>query len=84
MKCAYVRIEHSNYPPFKLKLRTGTKVSDVLSYLNLTEDYVIFLPYPTKTFTPEEDLYGLIATDDKLVAKLSPEAERRYATLFMQ
>jgi hypothetical protein len=85
LKRLQVRIHHSTHPPFKLKIRPGTKVSDVLAYLNLGEDYVLFpVSVPSKTFTPEEDLYGLIANDDKLVAKLSPEAERRYATLFMQ
>jgi hypothetical protein len=37
----------------------------VLAYLNLTDDYVIFLPYPTKTFTPKEVLFDLIENDEK-------------------
>jgi hypothetical protein len=53
--------------------------------MGLTEDYVIYpLCDPTKTFTPEEPLYDLIESDAKLIAKLSPEAEARYANLFMK
>jgi hypothetical protein len=58
MKRVLVRIHHSTHPPFKLQIRPGTRVSDVLVYLNLTEDYVLHpLSYPTKTFISEEDLY---------------------------
>jgi hypothetical protein len=85
VKHVLVRIHHSTYPPYRLKLLPGTKVSDVLAYLNLDGDYVLCpISDPSKTFTPEESLYNLIANDQKLIAKLSPEAERRYATLFMQ
>jgi hypothetical protein len=84
MKRCKIRVEHSIYPPCKLQLRPGTMCLDILSYLGLTEDYVIYpLSDPSKTFTPEELVYDRLANDDKLIAKLSPEAERRYATLFM-
>lgn len=84
MKCLKIRIECSPYPPFKLQIRPGTKCSDVLSYLQLTEDYVLSpLSDPTKTFTPEEGLYDLIENDQKLLVRLSPEAADRYAHLFL-
>jgi hypothetical protein len=84
-KCVIVRIHHSTHPPYKLKLHTGTKVSDVLSYLNLTEDFVISpLSDPQKHFTSEEEIYGEIANDEKLIATLSPQAAEKYAHSFMQ
>jgi hypothetical protein len=84
VKHVFVRIEHSNYPPFKLKLRPSTKVSAVLAYLNLDGNYVLCpISDPTKTFTPEENLYDLISPDDKLVAKLSQEAAEKYAHTFL-
>jgi hypothetical protein len=50
------RLTGSTHPPFKLKLRPGTKVSDVLAYLHLGEDYVLTLADdPTKHFFSEED-----------------------------
>jgi hypothetical protein len=85
MKRLHVRIHHSSHPPFKLHIRPNTKVSDVLSYLNLTEDYIIFpLSDPQKHLTPEEDLYGQITNDEKLIATLSPHAAAKYANTFMQ
>jgi hypothetical protein len=85
LKRLQVRIHHSSHPPFKLKILPGTKVSDVLAYLNLDEDYVLCpISDPAKTFTPEEGLFDLISPDAKLVAKLSPEAEAKYAQLFMK
>jgi hypothetical protein len=84
MKRLQVHIHHSTHPPYLLKLRPGTKVSDVLSYLNLTEDYVIYpLSDPAKPFMPAEVLYDLIESDAKLIATLSPEAVRKYATTFL-
>jgi len=80
LKRLQVRIHHSTHPPFKLQIRPGTKVSAVLAYLNLTDDYVLLpLSDPAKIFTPEENLYDLISTDDKLIANLSPEAVEKYA-----
>jgi hypothetical protein len=80
-----VRIEHSTYPPFKLQIRPNTRVSAVLASLHLCEDYVLIpADDPTKTFSSQEVLYDLVSNDQKLIATLSPEAERRYATLFMQ
>jgi hypothetical protein len=81
MKRLLVRIHHSTHPPFKLKLHPGTKVSDVLAYLNLDEeDYVLSsLDDPQKHYTSTEVLYDLIASDAKLIAKLRPDAEHRYA-----
>jgi len=38
---------------------------------------------PTTTFSPEEVLYSLIANDQKLIAKLSPEAEAKYSHTFL-
>jgi hypothetical protein len=85
MKRILVRIHHSTHPPFKLKLRPCTKVSDVLAYLHLCDDYVLCaVADPAKIFTPQEVLYDLISTDDKFIAKLSPEAEAKYAKLFMK
>ena len=85
MKRCKIRIEHSTHPPFKLKILPGTKVSDVLAYLNLDEDYVLSsISDPATTFSPQEALYNLIENDQKLVAKLSPEAEAKYAKLFMK
>jgi hypothetical protein len=75
MKRCKIRIEHSTHPPYRLKLLPATQVSHVLAYLNLTDNYVLLpLSDPAKTFSPEEKLYGLIANDQKLIAKLSPEA----------
>ena len=85
MKRCKIRIEHCIYPPCKLQLRPGTKVSDVLAYLGLTEDYVLSpVSDPTKTFTPAEVLYDLIENDQKLIAKLSPQAVEKYSHTFMQ
>lgn len=86
MKRCKIRIEHSTHPPFKLQIRPNTRVSDVLSYLNLTEeDYVLqLLSDPTKTFTSEEDLYEEITNDQKLIATLSPEVAEIYAHTFFQ
>jgi hypothetical protein len=39
---------------------------------------------PAKTFSPEEELYGQIENDQKLIAKLSPQATAKYAQLFIQ
>ena len=84
LKRLHVRIHHSTHPPFKLQICPGTKVSAVLAYLNLNDDYVIYpLSDPSKPFTPAEDLYGLIESDEKLIAKLSPEAEAKYANTFL-
>jgi hypothetical protein len=70
MKRFLVRIHHSTHPPYRLKLRPGTKVSDVLAYLNLNEDYVLSpISDPSKIFTPEEVLYDLIKNDEKLIAR---------------
>jgi hypothetical protein len=85
MKCCKIRIEHSIYPPCKLKIRQGTTCLDVLSSLGLTEDYLLStISDPQKQYTSEEVLYELIESDAKLVAKLSPEAEAKYAKLFMK
>jgi hypothetical protein len=85
MKRLVVRIHHSTHPPFKLKLRPGTKVSDVLAYLHLCENYVLSpIADPRKQYTSIEVLYDLIKNDEKLIATLSPATERRYATFFMQ
>jgi len=84
LKRLLVRIHHSTHPPYKLQILPCTKVSDVLVYLNLNEDYVIYrLSDPSKIYTPAEDLYGLIESDEKLIAKLSPEAEAKYANTFL-
>jgi hypothetical protein len=85
MRRCEIRVERGIYPPCKLKIRPCTTCLDVLSYLGLTEDYVLTSSDdPTRTFTPDEVLYDLIKNDEKLIAKLSPEAEARYAQLFMQ
>ena len=86
LKRLHVCIHHSTYPPFKLQILPGTKVSDVLTYLHLPEEDYVLCPLddPQKHYTSTEVLYVLIESGTKLVAKLSPEAERRYATLFMQ
>jgi hypothetical protein len=85
MKRLKIRVEQSIYPPCKLKIRPGTTCLDVISSMGLTDDYLLLLlSDPTKTFTPDEVLYDLIDADAKLIAKLSPDAERRYANLFMQ
>lgn len=85
MKRCKIRVEHSTSPPFKLQIRPNTLVSDVLAYLHLCEDYMLQpLSDPAKTFIPDEDLYELIENDQKLIARLSPEAERKYANAFMQ
>jgi hypothetical protein len=84
MKRCKIRIEHSTHPPFKLQLCPNTRVSVVLASLNLCEDYVLSsIADPMKTFSPEEDLYGLIANGDKLIAKLSPQAVEKYAHTFL-
>jgi hypothetical protein len=70
--------------PYKLRLRPRTKVSDVLSYLNLSDDYVLQpLSDPTKTLYPEENLYDVIENDAKLIATLSPQAVEKYANTFL-
>jgi hypothetical protein len=86
MKRCKIRIEHSTYPPFKLHIRPNTLVSDVLAYLNLPkEDYIIYpVSDPSKTLIPKDVLYDLIDSDAKLIARLSPQAEAKYAQLFMQ
>jgi hypothetical protein len=58
---------------------------NVLSSLHLPEeDYVIYrLSDPSKPFSPSEVLYNLIKNDEKLIAKLSPQAEATYAQLFL-
>ncbi len=68
-----------------MQLRPGTKVSDVLAYLNLPEkDYVLYpLSDPRKHYANMEVLYDLIESDAKLIATLSPEAVRKYATTFL-
>jgi hypothetical protein len=79
-----VQIDHNSYPPYRLKLRPATKVSDVLTYLGLNEDYVLYpVSNPQKHFTPEKDLYELIENDEKLIVTLSPEAAEKYAHLFI-
>jgi hypothetical protein len=84
VKRLVVRIHHSTHPPFKLQIRPNTRVSDVLAYLNLCEDYVLSPSSdPAKTFMPDEVLYELIESDAKLIATLSPEAAEKYAHLFM-
>jgi hypothetical protein len=85
LKRLHVRIHHSTHPPYRLKLLPGTKVSDVLAYLNLPdEDYVIYQASdPRKHYTSKEVLYDLIESDAKLIATLSPEAVRKYATTFL-
>jgi hypothetical protein len=84
MKRLQVRIHHSTHPPYKLKLRPGTKVSDVLASLHLCDDYLLFpLSDPCKTFTPEEVLSDLIENDVKLIAELSPQAAAKYANTFL-
>jgi hypothetical protein len=84
MKRILVRIHHSTHPPFKLRLCPNTKVSDVLAYLNLTEDYVLFsVSDPQKHYANTEVLYDLIESDAKLIAKLSPEAEAKFAATFL-
>ncbi len=85
MKRVLVRIHHSTHPPYRLQLRPGTKVSDVLVYLNLPDEaYVIYqVSDPRKQYTSMEVLYDLIASDVKLIATLSPEAVRTYATAFL-
>ena len=53
MKRILVRIHHSTHPPYRLKILPGTKVSHVLAYLNLNEDYVLSpTDKPTKILTP--------------------------------
>jgi hypothetical protein len=85
MKRILVRIHQSTHPPFKLKLRPCTKVSDVLAYLHLCDDYVLCpVADPSKPFTPQEVLYDLIKNDEKLLATLSSEAVEKYAHTFMQ
>ena len=84
MKRCKIRVEHSIYPPCKLKIRPGTTCLDVLSYLGLTKDYILFpLSDPSKTFTPEEELFELIADEAKLIATLSPQAAAKYATTLL-
>ena len=69
LKRLHVHI-HSAHPPCKLKILPGTKVSDVLAYLDLCEDCLLCpISDPMKTFTPEEVLYDLIENDEKLIAK---------------
>ena len=78
MKRLLIRIEGSTHPPFKLKIRPDTTSRDVLSHLKLDEDYVLSpLSDPNKHFSPEEDLHGLLKNDEKLIARISPEAARR-------
>jgi hypothetical protein len=85
MKRLLVRIHHSTHPPFKLQICPGTKVSDVLAYLNLNDNYVLHpLSDPTKTFTSQEVLYDLTENDEKLIATLSPQAAEKYANTFFQ
>jgi hypothetical protein len=86
MKRCKILIHHNSHPPFKLQIHPGTKVSDVLAYLHLPkEDYILYpVSDPSKTLYPEENLYAVIESDAKLIAKLSPEAEAKYAQLFMQ
>jgi len=85
LKRLHVRIHHSTHPPYGLKLIPGTKVSDVLAYLNLNEDYVLTpTDDHTKTYMPSEVLYDLIESDAKLIATLSPQAAAKYANTFMQ
>jgi hypothetical protein len=76
MKQVVGRIHHSTHPPFKLILCPNTKVSDVLSYLNLPkEDYIIYpVSDPARTLYLEENLCDVIESDAKLIAKLSPAA----------
>jgi hypothetical protein len=84
LKRLQVRIHHSTHPPFKLQLLPGTKVSYLLAYLNLNEDYVLSpTDDPTRTFTPAEVLYDLIESVAKLIAKLSPEAKAKYTNTFL-
>jgi len=55
----------------------------VLSYLGLTEDYILHpCSDPTKTFTPEEGLYAVIENDENLIATLSPKPSEKYANTF--
>jgi hypothetical protein len=85
MKRCKIRIEHSIYPPCKLKIFPGTTCLDVLSSLGLTEDYLLStISDPARTLYPGDVLFDLIENGQKLIAKLSPAAEAKYAQLFMK
>jgi len=61
-----------NKRPLKLKLRPGTKTSDILDHLKLDEHYV-FSPAadPAKPFAGDADVYSIVTDGDKLIATFS-------------
>jgi hypothetical protein len=78
MKRISLRIIGSKYPPFRLQIQPGTRISDLRAHLQLDEKYVLAYAFdPTDPFTEDDDVFSLVMDGERLIARFAPDAQRQ-------
>jgi hypothetical protein len=72
MRTVLIRVEGVKRPIHKMQLREGTRVSDILGYLNVPEGSVLArAAAPTNPFPHEAEVHALVYDADHLIARSS-------------
>ena len=73
-----LRIIGSKYPPFRLQIRPGTRISHIREHLNLGPEYDLAYAFDsTDPFEEDDDVFSLVMDGERLLARFSPDAARR-------
>jgi hypothetical protein len=74
MRTVLIRVEGAKHP-IKMQLREGTRVSDILGYLNVPEGSVLArVDEPTNPFPREAEVHSLVNDADHLIVRSSSAA----------
>ena len=74
MRTVLIRVEDAKRP-VKMQLREGTRVSDILGYLNVPEGSVLArAAEPTHPFPYEAEVHSLVNDADHLIVRSSSAA----------
>jgi hypothetical protein len=74
MRTVLIRVEGAKHP-IKMQLREGTRVSDILGYLNVPEGYFLALAVePANPFPHEAEVHSLVNDADHLIVRSSSAA----------
>jgi hypothetical protein len=77
MKRVLFRITGTKYPPYRLQIRPGTRISDIRAHLQLDETYVLAYAFdPTDPFEEDDDVFSLVMDGERLIARFAPDAAR--------
>jgi hypothetical protein len=73
-----LRVIGSKYPPSRLEIRPGTRISDIREHLQLDETYVMAYAFdPTDPFEEDDDLFRMVMSGERLIARFAPDAKRQ-------